>query len=427
MSTDHLLLDRPPSATRGRGDDAVVPPVPTHHGRARRPRTYRWLVVRLAALYAATVPLLNVVLLPGIGTLSRAFGGAFALVGLGALVARGRQRHWHDAHVTALVLLGWVVLSQAWTTTPAATGQTVQTAAQLVISFLLVWEYCPGLDELRSLLRGFVLGAAGAAIAVMVTALSSTGLAERYAVGEAHPNDLGFVIALAVPCAWYLADHARGPVAAAAYRSYAFLAVLAITFTASRSSLLMVGVALLVVPGSFRRMTARARLAMVGMVAAAVVVALPFVPDRPVERLGTIAEEADGGDFSGRTDLWAQSLDVVAENPLTGVGAGGSRTALLAEGGAAKGVHNTYLSVAVELGLVGFVLWMVLMGACLLPALRVRGPERLFLRVVSTVLVLGLVPRHWEYGKSTWLFLAVILGMAMAARALAARGAEVRG
>lgn len=410
MST--LALDRPPSARR----ITPAPPDPASDRHGAVPETFREVVFRLGCLFAAAVPLLNVVMLPGIGTLSRATGLLFALAGLGVLLVQGRRRAWQDAHLVALFLLGWTALSQVWSTTPLATSDTIQTAAQLVAMYLLVWEFAPERRHVDGMFRAYVGGATIAAIALLVTAANEGGDLSRYTVGEAHPNDLGFVIALAIPMAWSLATRTHRPVVATLYRTFPVLALLATSFTGSRSSLLLCGVALSIVPTTFGRLTVRARLATLLVLLVAGGAALQAAPDRPVERLGTIADEADGGDFSGRTGLWSDTLRIIARDPVYGVGAGGARFALLDEGGAEKGVHNTYLSVAAELGVVGLLAWLLLLAMSFLPGVRGAGSEALLVRVLAATLVLGLVPRHWEYDKATWLVLALAVGLADAAR-----------
>jgi O-antigen ligase len=59
------------------------------------------------------------------------------------------------------------------------------------------------------------------------------------------------------------------------------------------------------------------------------------------------------------------ALEVVLENPVVGFGVGMNLLALNEERGATwTAVHNVYLQYAVELGLPGLVLFLLLLGGC---------------------------------------------------------------
>jgi len=94
----------------------------------------------------------------------------------------------------------------------------------------------------------------------------------------------------------------------------------------------------------------------------------------PPEALSRVTAFSAGGG-TGRTDLWTVAYDVTRVHPLAGVGAGNfpivepgyafqnlnlPRFDLIVD--TPKVVHNMYLNVLVELGIVGFVLFALLIG-----------------------------------------------------------------
>lgn len=72
-------------------------------------------------------------------------------------------------------------------------------------------------------------------------------------------------------------------------------------------------------------------------------------------------DASSGGDItSGRTYLYMQALDAYKEHPMFGVGVGRFK----AYTGATTDVHNTYLQVLCEQGIVGFVIFIIPLIIC---------------------------------------------------------------
>lgn len=85
--------------------------------------------------------------------------------------------------------------------------------------------------------------------------------------------------------------------------------------------------------------------------------------------------------LEGRFHLWETALEAFASSPLFGIGYGQYQEYLVAEGGREIGSHNTYLLVASELGVVGVVPLLALLGSVFRDGLRAlaREPKALFL------------------------------------------------
>ena len=102
------------------------------------------------------------------------------------------------------------------------------------------------------------------------------------------------------------------------------------------------------------RLKASTRIAVVALLASTMFVVLPIVqPLKSFERLGTTGTSLSQGDLNGRTAQWAQGFVALSEHPLFGVGTDQYRSVNTLD----KVAHNSYLSVMVELGLVGFALF----------------------------------------------------------------------
>lgn len=375
--------------------------------------TYHDIVFRMALVFTVTLPLMNAVTLPGIGTLSRATGIAFAAAGSIVYLAAGRRRRLDAAHLIGFVFLGWAALSIAWSIRPEASESILFTLLQVVAMFVLLWEFAPTAAHLVTMLRAYVIGAAITAGLLLQAALGAEEVG-RYTVGSAHPNAVAFVVAMAIPPAWYLTTRTDHRVAVALLRSFPALAFVSIAATGSRSALLVGLLALGIVPWTMGWMRATERILMASVMIVGAVVVLQVTPDRPLERLATLGTEVQEGDLSGRIGIWEASGGIIADHALIGVGAGASRFAVDVQTGEEKGVHNTFLAVLADLGAVGLTVFGLLVLAVTYPIRRARPLERRLLTVMAVTLVAGLQPRHWVYEKVTWFFFAVLLGMAVA-------------
>jgi O-antigen ligase len=138
---------------------------------------------------------------------------------------------------------------------------------------------------------------------------------------------------------------------------------------------------------------------------------------------------SDGG--SGRTDIWRVGWRMVEANPIVGVGAGNfANTSVhyLLEPGAIlrddyivdtpKVAHNMYLEILAELGLVGFALFLAVLGYalyCALAAVRrfvATGDRQM--EIVSRALfiaLIGLLVSDFfgsrQFSKQLWLLMSI--------------------
>jgi len=115
-----------------------------------------------------------------------------------------------------------------------------------------------------------------------------------------------------------------------------------------------------------------------------------------------------------RLDFYGNSLGIIIENPVYGVGTGGFAKAYVAKAGPAAFVytdnpHNEYLLVAVQFGLAGLGVWLFLFYREWMLAARLSSPfDRAFARgVVLAFLSAGLVSStlfdHTERVFFVWL------------------------
>lgn len=172
------------------------------------------------------------------------------------------------------------------------------------------------------------------------------------------PNDLGMLFVMCVPMAFHLS--ARGGLMGLRrlfWLGACMFLLYGIYLTHSRGALLAVMV-MLAVYIWFRR--GRVLAIGLGLVS---VLGLQFMPSR----MGDI--EVGEESAMGRVEAWYEGLQMLASNPVFGVGTGNfvEHHYLTA--------HNSFVLVMAENGLVGFAIWLAFVGYCFLMMYRIVRHE----------------------------------------------------
>ena len=104
---------------------------------------------------------------------------------------------------------------------------------------------------------------------------------------------------------------------------------------------------------------------------------------------------------------------------MLGVGSGGSKAAVGLHYTEDKSLHDTFLSIGVELGLIGLSLYLLILFAGSYRALtRLAWLDQRLAWVLMAVFVVSLVPRADDYDKGTWAVMTIIalMGSVLAPR-----------
>ena len=70
--------------------------------------------------------------------------------------------------------------------------------------------------------------------------------------------------------------------------------------------------------------------------------------------------------------------------------------------------HNTFVSVLVELGIVGFLLFAAILQQTARAMLNLEGSDRLMWVAVASAWFVGVLAATWETQKVTWLLIALV-------------------
>jgi len=299
---------------------------------------------------------------------------ALALLKDQELFERFRKLWQQPLALAVLAFMLWVSVSILWATDQGAaltaTGTFLGVFGLMVVTGMLEGRY------LALAWAGLVFSAAlsvPAGYILPVPEGSDMAVSGRFGPGGAGPNSYACFTAIAFFVAYFglLRRH----------RMIAFLLVPVFLYgifaTGSRTGLMALAVPPLLalfVPRLAPRLGWRVLpMYVLGAAAIAVVVlAIPSVGEPALERLSTLSQAQSEETWSGRWSIWQGGLDVIASHPILGVGAGNfaegaiqSSTKVAAysatRGEAAGVAHNMIIGVGSQLGLVGLILFLVVL------------------------------------------------------------------
>jgi O-antigen ligase len=330
------------------------------------------------ATLSAFVVLTFVSQLSGVGaTVSLAKGAGAVLIAswaYRALAQRGTATRGSIPQgfaLASLALVGWMFLSSTWADDPQIALSSTLRLAQGPLLVLYMASTIKTLRGFQAVLTAYIFGATLSAVVGMagVTQADNSALAVsgRLSGGISDPNFLAAVLIPALMISLFAAHSVRLGLVRVGLAFACLACLTAIFLTESRGGIVGLAVATVVAivyAGPIRRKIVMSVLA----TAAFATVYFTFAPPQSLHRLTSFT--AGGG--GGRSDLWAVATKAFTANPVLGVGAGNytiqeprflldihqrlARSDLIL---AHVEVHNTYLQLAAELGVVGVVIFVL--------------------------------------------------------------------
>lgn len=370
-------------------------------------------------LLSFAIPWEDAITIPEFGTSARLIGAIAFVLGLVAILEKGSIRRPQAGHFMMTLFVLSAAATYVWSLYPEGTLTETLTYIQLLTLVWLIWEISPRAIDQRHLMQAYVLGTMVSGTDTIYRFLAHEESAyQRYAGARLDANDLGLMIALSIPISYYLLVQTRGPMIWV-YRLQLALAGTTVLLTASRGATMACLVALTIVPATQSGLTLQKRIAVLVTIAILIVGVFVFIPETSWERLATLPAEIEHGTLTGRTVIWTAAWDIFREHPYFGIGANAFRVVVSRVLGdpirlddpdsPAPPAHNTFLSVLVEEGIVGFAVFCAMLAA-LGFSLRKMPPltERLWM-VCLGVWAVGVSSLTWEMRKPTWFLFGLLV------------------
>ena len=348
-----------------------------------------------------------------LGNVARVAGILVLLAAIPAVLAAGRLRRPDAFCWVTLALFLWFCCTCFWTIDASVSLIRLRACFQEFMIVWMVWEFADSPADLRNLLRATVAGCWVLAALTLASFRSPQAIADgqiRFAAYGQDPNDVARFLVLGLPLAALLVN--CEPRRLLRWIAFAFLpvALVAVLLTASRSGFLA---ALLGLAGALFLLAAgRARRVLAAFYALPLFLAALWwlIPRATFDRLATIPQQLQGGDWNQRTNIWSEGWIAFVHAPLFGAGVGAFVAA--AHTAPIDTAHNTPLSILIGGGLCALFLVSVLVALAARAVLSCRGPLRLALATCLIVLLVTAFVATVEENRMTWLLFALTIAAA---------------
>lgn len=378
-------------------------------------------------------------------TIGRLAGGLALAVVVVHLLARNTPALRADSILIAGgALFAWALASAYWADDPSYVFRTMASFG-VSAGYILA---CVVLIRTRAHMRlMFATFVAGAGVFGLIS-IASYVASGRSAGGEGLQGDQNFFAlyqVVALPLALSLAAMEDRPTRRTLLYAVVGVIVVSVVASLSRGGLVALGVvilATLVAPARLLFGSAARKISYALMLATTGAVALLVGAAPFLERFRSIFDVSDprGDRASGRIDLWHAAWRGFAEDPFLGLGAGNFQARALdllqttpgvdlrrnyVEAG--RVVHNAYLEVLTELGVIGFALFVTVLGLTfwrlVTTSRRAAATGDLFAERSAIALLLallaiavGAVSLSLEYGRLLWLVIGLSLALDLLSR-----------
>ena len=376
--------------------------------------SFRWPILGLAA-FAGLIPIEGVLLIDGVGTVSRFAGILFAAT---YGVPRIGRLAFGAMPTAGWAMLAWTIVSVGWAINPDTAVGQLFTLIQLFVIAMLIADFVIHQPEIvRPILWVYSISAALTSV-IGIGAYLGTD-ARTAALEGQNPAQFAAVLLPALVFGAYEMFNRERRILGGAI---AFITTLGILVSGTRGAWLAIAVVLpiFVLPNLAprRRIAAIVGVVVVGFLA----LQIPGIAALSIDRI----ESALSTGGAGRTDIWAVAGTIFAAHPVLGVGYANFPVAYTPDVVRASGVafythsgaapHNLVVGTLVELGPLGLLLTGLFLGPLFVR--RGWGAEGSTIQAaLAALLVLSLFLDMLANHKELWLIIGLAAGLAYRARA----------
>lgn len=367
------------------------------------------------AAFAFALPWRHAVTIrPGV-SIGPAIAAALATAWIVTALRTRTVRRPHAFHLALGLFTALSMASLLWTVDAQRTFFRAATLGYVFALTVVAWDILDTRGRIAVVSQALVLGTFVVGAVGVVEVIQQGGLADRRdVVYGANANELARWVVLATPlAAGLLVNSRRFGDGLAGYVNVGYLVATPFVILATGSRQGGVAFVALVILGVFvvarygRSLGIRPRqvLAGVGFLVLAIV-SIESIASLSIflERLPY--EPSRLGSAGGRTAIWAEGLAAFRANPLLGVGAG-AYSAVTPPGMSAD-PHNTFVGVAVELGLVGLSSFLLVAAIPLGVALTTSGPTYTSVGIYLALVLFASVAMLYN-DPFNWLLVLVVL------------------
>ena len=384
----------------------------------------RWPLVALA-VFVALIPIEQLVVIDGFGTISRLAGIVFA-VSYG--LPRVGRLHLSLMSPAGWAFLAWAIVSLGWAIDPATSWGELQTLVQLfLIAFLVADLVAERPAIVRSILWVYSISTGATAFIAILSFVAAGASPDTRAAAIQDQNPAQFAAVLLPAFVFGLYEMLEGKQRMAG-AAIALVTTIAIVVSGTRGA--WVAMAVVVALMVFPRLQLRRKVALLAtlFVIGTLTLQVPGVSNLVFERAATAV--TTGG--AGRTDIWQVGVSIYGSAPVLGVGYANFPVAytsaavrasdVLNGHGLQRAPHNIVIGTMTELGPIG----LLLLALFVLPLVLRSGwgPDAAIVQAgLASLMTLALFLDIVGNRKQVWLLIGLAAGLAYVQRSIRSRRA----
>lgn len=371
------------------------------------------MVKLVTSLLACTVcfvaPWEDMISIPGIGTLSKFIVPVFVV--MAALKSISSSNVPRIPAITLLsAYVAWCIATYFWSFDPSNTTIRSITLVSILMMTLSIVISVDKESDIHRIAKWFVYGSIISAISTIQSFLvKSEAVYQRYAASGFDPNDLGLILSIAIAFCGIATKAPKSRLESLVLNVAPFLMAGAVLLTASRASFLTASIALFYVLLTRMKGSIKAKVAYSLAVALFIYFLPSIIPNTSFNRLQTISSEIQDGNLNNRSDIWRAAINVNGDHFFAGVGSGAFPQAITKYYPYPIVAHNMFISVLVETGMVGLLLFLAIILLCIYSSFKISSFTSRTLLVSCIVLLIGTSALSWEHRKSTWIVLSLMM------------------
>jgi len=192
-------------------------------------------------------------------------------------------------------------------------------------------------------------------------------------------NAIGLALDMCMPLLWYLASQERGWLKRL-LQTFFFLSIPAVMFTYSRGSTLALAVILLLI-----MLKSKHRIPLIFAMVIGAVLAVPFIPQKWLERQQTVFTYGEDTSAMSRVDNWKFCWRIAQDYPLTGAGFDFQSRQIFEKyapeflvkyNGKVWNTHNIFFSILTSHGFPGFFAFVLMILFCMISCTQLKMAVR---------------------------------------------------
>lgn len=342
--------------------------------------------------------------------LSRVFGIiAFGLTGISVLI-HGVHTRFSVFHLVIALFGVWLSISLMWSPELVRGKELLFTTIQLLtISFLvtlIIYDKRGLLYFYQSYALGNLLGA-GIIIYNYLNGIESIYYG-RYAIPNLDVDGQSIMLTLAIPIAAYLTTQYQNKWLKFVYLISIPLIVFAVFLTGTRTASIVAAFGVLYWLFTYRKASFLIKGSFITLFIASLITVFALAPQKSIDRILSSGQSISTGTLNNRTVIWGASIEQWKKAPIIGNGVGSLGYVLSSLHVEYNSAHNTYLHILTENGIVGLLLYLLLILIISYYAFYTPFPEKVFLFSVLLTVLVSQTTQHTHFHKETWFILTIL-------------------